>query len=897
MGDTAQADWKVKDMIEKFDNYCSPTVNETVERYKFFTRNQGSSESIDGYVTELKLLAKTCNFGTLRDSLIRDRIVCGINNTSMRERLLRERAMTLDACIQLCRAAELSRENCKAIAVMYNGSKVKPLGKCKVKLRNPRNQKLYQLEFQVVDRDCTVPLIGKRASEAMKLIKVHYENIMAIDSIVTKEEDTKGQWTLEQIKTDFADVFTGDGCLEGEYRMEVDTSVKPVQLPKRRVPVAMMKPLKEELQDLERREGFWHVRLAEESSYLTTFSTPFGRYRWLRMPMGISPAPEVFQRKLTQALDGLPGLYIIADDVLITGQGESQESAVRDHDTKLRQFLERCKQKNIKLNPEKFKLRQSECTYIGHRLTANGLKVDPDKVRAIEQMPRPTDVKAVQRLLGMANYLAKFCPHLSDQCEVLRQLTHKDTEWEWTEQHENAFVKLKETIADAPVLKYYSPEDDLVVQCDASDTGLGAALMQTGKPIAFASRALTQTERGYAQIEKEFLAMVFSVEKFHQYTYGRKVTVQSDHKPLETIVRKPLLSAPKRLQRMMLRIQKYDLNVVYVPGKDMLLADTLSRAYLPECSHKDSVEAEVETVNMVQHLPISSDSLSQIRTATKDDKTLQTVIKMMQQGWPSDKRAIPPEIRPYFSFQDELSHQDGIVFKGERAVIPFSLQKDITSRLHSSHLGAEGCLRRARECVFWIGMNDHIKTHIARCSICRSVDDKQQKETLRPHEMPNRPWAKVGVDLFQFDNKDYHVTVDYYSNYWEIDFMPDTKSTTVIKKLKAHFARYGIPNTVVSDNGPQYSSQEFKRFSQLWEFEHKTSSPGFPQSNGKAESAVKTAKRLLYKAKASGQDPYLALLDHRNTPSQGLDTSPAQRLLSRRTGLCSHSKLAFSSPK
>lgn len=187
-------------------------------------------------------------------------------------------------------------------------------------------------------------------------------------------------------------------------------------------------------------------------------------------------------------------------------------------------------------------------------------------------------------------------------------------------------MKLKKTIADAPVLKYYCPEEDLVVQCDASDTGLGAALMQKGKPIAYASRALTQTERGYAQIEKEFLAMVFSVEKFHQYTYGRKVTVQSDHKPLESIVWKPLLSAPKRLQRMMLRIQKYDLTVVYVPGKDMLLADTLSRAYLPEYPSLSSVEAEIEMVNMVQHLPISGDSQSQIRTATKDDKTLHTVI-------------------------------------------------------------------------------------------------------------------------------------------------------------------------------------------------------------------------------------------------------------------------------
>lgn len=295
--------------------------------------------------------------------------------------------------------------------------------------------------------------------------------------------------------------------------------------------------------------------------------------------------------------------------------------------------------------------------------------MDPDKVRAIEQMPKPANVKAVQRLLGMVNYLAKFCPHLSDQCEVLRQLTHKDTEWDWTEQHDNAFLKLKETIAEAPVLKYYCPDEELTVQCDASDSGLGAALMQKGKPIAFASRALSQTERGYAQIEKEFLAMVFSVEKFHQYTYGRKVTVQSDHKPLETILRKPLLSAPKRLQRMMLRIQKYDLDVVYVPGKDMLLADTLSRAYLPECSSHSSVEAEIDTVNIVQHLPISSDSLSEIRTARNGDKTLQTLIQTMQQGWPKDKKSVPLDLKPYYSFQDELSYQEGIVFRGERVVV------------------------------------------------------------------------------------------------------------------------------------------------------------------------------------------------------------------------------------
>lgn len=1117
MGDTARDAWRIEDIVTKFDDHCNPSVNEIVERYCFFTRNQGASENIDSYVTELRLLAKTCNFGTLRDSLIRDRIVCGGNNTIMRERLLREKNLTLDTCLQLCRAAELSKENvktitgpmveevhavqgaqyqwkgnntveckfcgrthertkqkcpafgkkcakcgrenhfaakCKAkpdqrrkknvstiateyvsdeyvditcitvtdteivdavetdlgkdedpereqdvkdktvkedsqllyagmllgkdmvkfqidcgascniipinllnpdtelehtksVLVMYNKSKLKPMGKCKIKIRNPRNHKLYRLEFQVVNTDGAVPLLGRKASEAMKLIKVHHENIMAMDSIITTGKPTTG-WTMEQIKTSYADVFTGDGCLGGKYKMEVDSTVKPVQLPKRRVPVALMKPLKEELRDLQHRgiitpvecstdwisamvvvqkqngkprvcidpkplnkalkrshfplptiedilpdlskakvftvcdvkSGFWHVQLEEESSYLTTFATPFGRYRWRRMPMGISPAPEIFQRKLTQALDNVPGLYIIADDILITGQGETQEEAERDHDEKLKQFLDRCREKNIKLNAEKFRLRQKETTYIGHRLTTDGLKADPEKVRAIGQMPAPTDVKAVQRLIGMVNYLTKFCPHLSDQCKVLRDLTHKDSEWTWTTEHEEAFLNLKETIANAPVLRYYNPEEELTVQCDASDTGLGAALMQMGKPVAFASRALTQTEGRYAQIEKEFLAVVFSMEKFHQYTYGRKVTVQSDHKPLETIVRKPLLSAPKRLQSMMLRIQKYDLDVIYVPGRDMLLADTLSRAYLPEST---PVEAELETVNMVQHLPISSDRLHDIRSATEKDTTLQLLIKTMSQRWPKDKSQVPSEIRPYFSLQGELSHQDGIVFRGERAVIPDKLRSDITGRLHSSHLGVEGCLRRARECVYWLGMNDQIKTYIAKCDICRSMDNKQQKETLMSHEVPSRPWAKVGTDLFVFDNKNYLITVDYWSNFWEIDYLVDTKSTTVIKKLKAHFARQGIPDSVMSDNGPQYASQDFQKFCELWGFQHVTSSPGYPQSNGKAESAVKTAKRLLMKAKAAGQDPYLAILDHRNTPSQGLDSSPAQRLLSRRT--------------
>lgn len=190
----------------------------------------------------------------------------------------------------------------------------------------------------------------------------------------------------------------------------------------------------------------------------------------------------------------------------------------------------------------------------------------------------------------------------------------------------------------------------------------------------------------------------------------------------------------------------------------------------------------------------------------------------------------------YFSFQDELSTQDGLVFKGERVVIPETLRADITRRIHSSHLGIEECLRRARECIYWPGMNEHIKT----CEICRSLDRRQKKETLQPHEITDRPWAKVGTDLFSFEGRDYLTTVHNFSYFYEIDYIPDTRSSKVIRKLKARFAKQGILDVVISDNGPQYSSTGFRKFSQEWEFRHITSSPAYPHSNGKAESALNT---------------------------------------------------------
>jgi transposase InsO family protein len=182
-------------------------------------------------------------------------------------------------------------------------------------------------------------------------------------------------------------------------------------------------------------------------------------------------------------------------------------------------------------------------------------------------------------------------------------------------------------------------------------------------------------------------------------------------------------------------------------------------------------------------------------------------------------------------------------------------------------------------------MNSEIKDLVSKCDTCRTYEPSQQKETLISHETPNRPWSVVGVDLFQspVSNDQYLITVDYFSNFFEIDRLETTSSAAVINKLKQHFARHGIPDKVISDNGPQFSSQQFSKFKHMWEFDHRTSSPAYPQSNGKAENAVKSAKQLMRKAKHSGQDPWLAVLDFRNTPSQGIGESPCQRLMNRRT--------------
>ena len=305
-------------------------------------------------------------------------------------------------------------------------------------------------------------------------------------------------------------------------------------------------------------------------------------------------------------------------------------------------------------------------------------------------MPKPEDVEDIK---GFVNYLAKFLPGLADVMEPLRRLTRRDAQWQWTEKQENSFKEVKKLVTAAPILSYYDPKEELVIQCDASQKGLGAVLLQKGKPIAYASRALTDTETRYAQIEKEMLAIVFSLKKFHQYTFGQPVTVRSDHKPLESILKKPLSSTPRWLQGMMMRLQKYNIDVHYECGAKMYIANLLSRAYLPEVGIEDGKEFEL--VNMVKLLPARDQKLSEIQRETEADQTLQVVKSLILKGWPNDKSDLPLQAASHYSLRDELTVQDGVILRGARLVIPASLRKQMKNKLHSSHMGTELCLRQA----------------------------------------------------------------------------------------------------------------------------------------------------------------------------------------------------------
>ena len=628
---------------------------------------------------------------------------------------------------------------------------------------------------------------------------------------------------------------------------------------------------------IDMKDAYWHVKLTNESSFLTTFHTPWGRKRFLRLPFGLCSASEIMQKRNEESFGNIEGVHIIADDLIIAAASEAE------HDRILQSVLQRARETGVKFNKNKIQFKVPTVTYMGNIVTSNGLQPDTRKVAAINDMPPPTDVSSLQRLLGMTRYLSQYIPNESTITAPLRELLKTNVEWKWTKNHDAALQQLKTVLTCAPTLSFYNVDKPVMIQCDASQAGLGACLMQDGKPIAYASRAMSKAEKNYAQIEKEMLSIVFAVRKFHQYIYGKEhVVIENDHKPLEMIMKKTMDKVPPRLQRMMLNLQPYDLHIKYVPGKFMYIADTLSRAYAPY-QNVDTQDEDVDFVvhSIIKNLPITTAKLDEFREATSNDSTLQKVAKYCQNRWPRSQRNVPVDVRKYWHIRDTLYVSEGIIFTNCKIVVPYALRSDMLKLIHESHFGITKCKARARELLYWPRMSQHIESFVSACDVCCRFQNENQREPLISHDIPNARFYKVGVDIMTFKNVDYLVVVDYFSKFPEMIVLPDKTAKTVVEHLKCIFARFGIPHEIISDNMP-FQSKEFLTFSKDWGFKTTTSSPNFPQSNGQVERTIQTLKRVLKKADYENKDPYLSLLEFRNTPVSGLSYSPAQILMSKR---------------
>ena len=1074
-GDTPGDDKKLDKVLSKFEKYCSPKSNLTYERHQFNTRNQNEGESIDSYVTELRILSKSCEFGDLTDSLIKDRLVCGVLKDSVRSRLLRETELTLQKAIDICRAAETSTQQMKVIQSTSSGATgsnmdvvKKKILKCK-SLKNTDNkpagstikQKCGKCGYKHEPRKC--PAFGKLChnckkknhfSTVCKNKKMHelqendYDSDIFLDSVETDQNvkdwkvnmkicgktvnmkldtgaqcnvlpyhvykqisrkplkasksrlvsysghrlNTVGKATLlvstkdkyipmefeivkdksmpilglkacldlnlisrlyslncktattEEILDSYSDIFEGLGCLPTEYKIRLDKNAKPVVNPPREIPYALKNKVKNELNRLEKMKvikkvteptewvnslvvvekpnksvrlcldprelnksilrehfpmktveevaakvknakiysvldasnGYWQIRLTKDSQKYTTFNSPFGRYKYLRLPFGIKSSSEVFQRTISQILENIEGCEVIADDILIWGQDKEE------HNRRLCAVLERIRQANMKLNRDKCKIGLSEVAYVGHTFGPDGLKPSSEKLRAIMEIPEPQNRTELQRFMGTVNYLGKFIPNLSGINQPLRQLLQKDIAWHWEEAQQQSFDELKRAITSAPVLAYYDEKDDIVLSVDSSKDALGACILQNGHPIAYASKSLNKCEQNYAQIEKEMAAIVFGATKFHEYIYAKgPIHVETDHRPLESIFKKPLSQMSPRIQRMMLKVQKYNLKVQYKSGRELYIADMLSRA----CISKDETPICDEKYSMfsIENLPCSQSKLSALKEETLKDMELTILKDTVSRGWPENKRQINPRITQYWNFRDEISYFDGLLLKGEKVIVPRSMQKTIIEQIHQkSHLGINKCINRLKDVFFWSGMSAQIKDIISQCSICNEFRGTQQKEPMIPHEIPTKPWEICATDLFELDKDTYIVIADYFSKFFEVKKISSSSSKTVINILKENFSRYGIPVILKSDNGPAYSSSEFRDFANSYGFEHITSSPRYSQSMGFIEKYVQICKNLLKKSKKSNSDPYLAILEYRNTPIEGINLSPTQMLMGRR---------------
>ena len=496
----------------------------------------------------------------------------------------------------------------------------------------------------------------------------------------------------------------------------------------------------------------------------------------------------------------------------------------------------------------------SEVIYLGHCISREGVKPVPEKVTAITEAPYPENVTQLKSYLGMLNYYHRYLSDISSELAPLHLLLKKGQPWKWEAAQIKAFQKSKDMLKSAKLLVHYDSTKELILSCDASPYGIGAVLSHvfedgSERPIAYASRTLADAEKNYAQVDKEGLSVIFGVKKFHQYLYGKTFVIYTDHKPLVGLFREnravPQMAAD-RVRRWALTLATYSYKIKYRAGKDHSNADGLSRLPVPEKPSK--IPKAGHNVLLLDHMNSTPISVNNIRSWTRCDPILSKVISFVMSGnWP-----VSPveDMKPYIRRKSELSVEENCLLWGCRVVIPPQGREMVLQELHVGHPGMSKMKSLARSYLWWPKLDEAIETVARNCVGCQQIQKNPGLAPLHPWEYPKSPWARIHIDYAgPFMDKMFFVVVDATTKWPEVLITKSTSAEKTVSMLRSLFARFGIPSQIVSDNGPQFRSEEFSIFVRNNGIRHIFSAPYHPATNGAAERLVQSFKSALKASK------------------------------------------------
>lgn len=645
------------------------------------------------------------------------------------------------------------------------------------------------------------------------------------------------------------------------------------------------------------KDAFFHVEVDDESKNLLVINTHLGLYKYNRLNFGIKTAPTIFQKFVDQMIDGLDGVGAYIDDIFVTGKTKEE------HDKNLMKLFEKIQEYNFKVKLEKSKFGLDEIKYLGYFISGTTIRPDPERVKPVVDMPHPNNVSELRSFLGAINFYAKFIDEMHELRGPLDELLRADIKWDWNNKCQENFKKIKEILISDLCLTHYNPKLEIIVAADASQYGIGACIFHrfpdnSLHPISFASRTLQKPEKQYSQIEKEGLALIFAVKKFHRMIYGRKFTLQTDHKPLLTIFggKKGIpVHAANRLQRWALTLLAYDFKIEFIDTNSFGYADVLSRLIGNTSLENEeiiiaSLQMEDETNNLLEYkirdLPITHYEIEQ---KTLEDPLLQQIIHHIQNDWKSyDKKKSTPEINAFYFRRESISISKNCIYFVDRIVIPKSLQKHVLKNIHKGHPGIVAMKHIARNYVYWPSIDKEIENFIHNCENCALASKTPTKTLMQSWPIPTKVFERVHIDIAETSKGDfYFLLIDAFSKWPTIIRTSTISSTKIIDILSDIFANFGNPQLLVSDNGTQFTSSNFTDFCKKRGIKHLTSSPYHPMSNGQVERFVDTFKRHL--KKMEGEDTtnnklYNFLQIYRSTPNYAVPNhlSPAEVFIGRK---------------